>query len=125
MLTCSSVIGNSNSLTWAPANTIQFKYLSFLHANSFSAINNTSDGSSYAYVYDITRCPNNAVRNIPCFGVQNGAQFIVQVVGTVTNNSIVKFGSLNWKYTSNGRGSTTGSAPSLDTTYIFTYYATA
>ena len=46
------------------------------------------------------------------------------IVGTQTNNTIVKFGS-NWIYTANATGSAIGSALTVNTTYILTYYATA
>ena len=39
--------------------------------------------------------------------MQNGAQFYLQVVGTQTNNTDVKFGS-NWIYTANGTGGSYG-----------------
>ena len=58
--------------------------------------------------------------------MQNGAQFYLQVVGTQTNNTDVKFGS-NWIYTANGSGGAygVGSTVNNNTTYLFTYYATA
>ena len=58
--------------------------------------------------------------------MQNGAQFYLQVVGTQTNNTDVKFGS-NWIYTANGTGGAygVGSTVNNNTTYALTYYATA
>ena len=56
--------------------------------------------------------------------MQNGAQFYLQVVGTVTNNTIVKFGS-NWIYTANTIGGSIGTVVNNNTTYALTYYATA
>ena len=56
--------------------------------------------------------------------MQNGAQFYLQVVGTVTNNTILKFGS-NWIYTANGTGSAIGTVVNNNTTYSCTYYASA
>ena len=61
--------------TRAPANTLQFNYISFLNLNSFIGINITIDGYANACIYDITGCPNNAVINLPTLGMQNGAQF--------------------------------------------------
>ena len=103
---------------------MQFNYISFLNLNSFIGINITIDGYSKAYIHDITGCRNNAVIHLPTLGIQNGAQFYLQVVGTVTNNTIVKFGS-NWIYTANATGGSIGSAFTVNTNYALTYYATA
>ena len=75
VLTCSDVLGTSNTLTWAPCNQLQFNYIKFLNLNDFIGITITIDGNSNAYIYDITGCPNNAVINLPTLGMQNGAQF--------------------------------------------------
>ena len=53
----------------------------------------------------------------PTLGMQNGAQIYLQVVGTQTNNTIVKFGS-NWIYTANGTGGSYGVGSTVNTTYI-------
>ena len=103
---------------------MQFNYISFLNLNSFIGIDITIDGYSNAYMYDITGCPNNAVINLPTLGMQNGAQFYIHVVGTVTNNTIVKFGS-NWIYIANTTGGSIGTALTVNTTYALAYYATA
>ena len=87
VLTCNAVLGTSNTLTWAPANTLQFNYIKFLNLNDFIGNNITIDGYSNAYIYDITGCPNNAVINLPTLGMQNGAQFYLQVVSSSCWNS--------------------------------------
>ena len=44
VLTCSSVLGTSNILTWSPATTLQFNYISSSNLNLFIGINITIDG---------------------------------------------------------------------------------
>ena len=46
VLTCSGVLGTSNTLTWAPCNQLQFNYIKILNLNDFIGINITIDGSS-------------------------------------------------------------------------------
>ena len=124
VLTCNAVLGTSNTLSWMPANTLQFNYIKFLNLNDFIGNNINIDVYSNAYIFDITGCPNNSVINLPSFGMQNNVQFYLQIVGNQVNNTIVKKFS-NWIYTSNQTGSIIGTALNVNTTYCLTYYATA